>query len=111
MKDLSPGMLVAVLHEMFGFALWILLGVAALMLVFGVVFLFQRRRFPQNKLPIVLIAATAVGIGTALIAPTLTNASFANIHGLLDWASLGAIALAGFASVLWMAYVGLARRS
>ncbi len=109
MKDLSPGTLVAILHEMFGFFLWILLGVAALMLVFGVVFLFQRRRFRQNRLQVVLIAATAIGIGAVLIAPMLTNASFANIHGLLDWASLGAIALIGFASVLWMAYIGLSR--
>jgi hypothetical protein len=110
MKDFSPSVLLAILSEMFGPALWVLLGIAAAVFVAGIVRFVQRRRFARGISSIAVVLSAAAGILAAVVAPAMSNANFANIHGMLDWATLVAIALAASISVFWIMYVGLSRR-
>ena len=110
MKDFSPSVLFAILHEIFGPMLWVLLGFAVVTAVWGIVCLLQRKRLGGATFAWAFLIAAVAGIAGAWSALFLTQASLSNVHGPLDWLSLGLVAVAVFGAVMALAYMTLSRR-
>jgi hypothetical protein len=111
MKDFSLLSLYAIMQDMLGWLFWPAVVGAVLI---AVLFLFALRRpvngnFRRGR------SAMGLGIiGAAIavaLAPYVTQASFANIHGAVDWITLGLIAAGTFVAVAIAAFALLSLKS
>jgi hypothetical protein len=105
MKDFSPAALWAIGEELVGAVpLWTAIAIAiACLLLFGAA-LLRRGGFRGAAAAASLIAGLFAGIIAIFAAPLLTQASFANLHGALDWIALALIGAGAFAGVAAAVY-------
>ncbi len=103
MKDFSLLSMLAIAADMLGLWLWPAVAAAAVVALLFVVALW-RRRFGGAQLR----AAAILGlVGAALavaVAPFATQASFANLHGAVDWTTLALIGAGAFLAVAVAAF-------
>ena len=112
MKEFTPAALWAIVEELFGAVpLWTTIALAVVFLVLFGAALLRRGGFRGGAAAASLIAGLFAGIIAVFAAPLLTQASFANLHGALDWIALALIGAGAFAGVTVAAYgvVGLGR--
>jgi hypothetical protein len=112
MKDFAPAALWAIGQDLFGAVpLWIAIVLAAVFLALFGAALLRRGGFRGGAAAASLIAGLFAGIIAIFAAPLLTQASFANLHGALDWIALALIGAGAFAGVTAAVYgvAGLGR--
>jgi hypothetical protein len=110
MKDFSLASLYAITQDILGWLFWPAVIAAAVITLLFIVALARR--------PASGICRGAIGLGilgaivAAIAAPYLTQASFSNIHGAVDWASLVLVAIGAFVAVSITAFalLGLASK-
>lgn len=105
MKEFTPGALWAIGEELFGAVpLWTAIALAVVFLVLFGAALLRRGGFRGGAGAASLIAGLFAATVAVFAAPLLTQASFANLHGALDWITLALIAAAAFAGVTVAVY-------
>jgi hypothetical protein len=96
MKELDPWVFLAVLQEMLGPLLWVLLALAGLATIgFLAVLVRDRGRLRARRLVWAEAAGLLGGIAAVLLAHAVTDSGFADIGGPIDWVVLATIFLAG----------------
>ena len=106
MKDLDLFVFVAVFQEMLGPLLWIGLGVAALVVLAFAWLLLRERGLVAARLARSQLVGLVGGVFAILFMQAVTNSSFADIGGPIDWVLVALIALCGFVAATLTAYVG-----
>ena len=105
MKDFAPSTLWTIAEEMVGYvSLWIGLAAVVVFVVLFLVALSRRHGFHGAAARAAVFGGLIVGIVTVLVAPFLTQASFTNLHGGVDWIALSALGLAAFLGALVALY-------
>lgn len=105
MKDITPSMLWAILEELMGApALWIISAAVVLVLLLFVIALVRRHGFRGKAASVGLRAGVVVGIAVMVIAPFLTQATFHNFLGGVDWIALTIAGLLSFAGTVVAVY-------
>lgn len=106
MVELTPPVLIAVLEEMFGRALfWALVAVSVLTTVAFVVLVLRDRGIRGGLLVRSELWAPVGGMGAILFVQHVTDSSFADIGGPIDVIALIAIGVAGAVGLTMLAYV------
>jgi hypothetical protein len=106
MKDLDLFVFVAVFQEMLGPLLWIGLGVAALVALAFAWLLLRERGLVAARLARSELVGLVGAVVAILFMQAVTNSSFADIGGPIDWVLIALIALGGFVAATLTAYVG-----
>lgn len=96
MKDFTLETLWAISAEMFGWMFWPLLVLAAVIALLLLVALVRRRGFKGWPARGAVILGVLAAIAAAAYAPAMTQASFDNLHGIVDWTFLALIAIGTF---------------
>ena len=112
MKEFSFFSLLAISQDMLG-SLFRPAIVAAIVVVLLFVAALWRQHGPGGmKCRAALLLGILGAVIAIAVAPFMTQASFANIHGAVDWVLLGVIGVAAFAAVAIAAYavIGLTSR-
>lgn len=105
MKDITPSMLWAILEELMGApVLWVASAAAGLLLLLFVVAVARRHGFRGKVASAGIRIGVVVGIAVMVIAPFLTQATFHNIYGGVDWIALAIAGLLSFAGTVVAIY-------
>lgn len=98
MKEITPSALWAILEELMGAqVLWVMVAVAGLLALLFIVAIGRRHGFSGKPASIGIYAGLFVGLGVMVMAPFLTQATFHNFFGSVDWIAL---VIAGFLSFI-----------
>lgn len=112
MQEIDPLVILAVLQELFGLWLWAGLIAALLVLVAFLAVVVRDRGLHTRRLRWSQAVGLLGGIAAVLAAQVLTDSSFADIGGPIDWVAIAAIFVAGALAGLVIVYaaLGVARR-
>ncbi|MBR0681408.1 DUF5368 domain-containing protein [Roseomonas eburnea] len=107
MKELDIGTFVAVLQEMMGPLLWVILVAAALATLGFVYVLVRDRGLVARRLVWSEALGVIGGVGGVLLMHEITHSDFADIGGPIDWVVVAAIFVLGAVGTVVGAYTVL----
>ncbi len=105
MKDLDPMVFLAVLHEMMGPLLWLLIALAVAGLAGLAVVLTRERHIDSRRLVRAEVAGLFGGVAALVLMAYVTHSGFTDAGGPVDWLLVGLIFGMGAAGVTVLAYV------
>lgn len=105
MRELDPLVFAAVLYEMLGPWLWVLLALAVLVAAGFLGALWRDGGLVRGRLCRAALAGAAAGVAAVLGLQTATQSGFADIGGAIDVLLVAAIWLAGALAVGLFVYV------
>lgn len=114
MKDITLSNLWAILEELMGTQLlWAAAAVVGVLLLLFVIAVSRRHGFRGTPASIGIRAGLVVGIAIMVIAPFLTQATFHNFSGSVDWLALMVAGLLSFVGTVVAVYgvMGLGSRA
>lgn len=105
MKELTFGMLIAVFEEIFGRGLfWAMVAVAAVITAAYLYVLIRDRHLSARKFLLAQIFMPVGAVAAVLFVQRITNSSFDDIGGPVDWLVLLGVALAGAVGLAILVY-------
>jgi len=105
MKDITPTTLWAILEELIGApVLWAASVTIGVLLLLFVIAVARRRGFRGKAASAGIRTGLVVGIAVMVIAPFLTQATFHNFFGGVDWVALAVAGLLSFAGTVVAIY-------
>lgn len=105
MKELTFGMLLAVFEEIFGRGLfWTMVAVAAVITAAYLFVLIRDRHLSARKFLLAQLFMPVGAVAAVLFVQVVTNSSFADLGGPVDWLVLLGIALAGAVGLAILIY-------
>lgn len=114
MKEITPSALWAILGELIGAPmLWATSVAIGLLLLLFVIAVTRRHGFRGKAASVGIWAGVLVGIAVMAIAPFMTQATFHNFYGGLDWIALAIAGLLSFGGTVVAIYgvAGLGNRA
>ena len=105
MKEITPSTLWSILEELIGVQmLWIAVAVVVFLLLLFAVAVGRRHGFSGKPASIGIRAGLVVGLAVMIVAPFLTQATFHNFSGSVDWLELAIAGLLSFAGTVVAVY-------
>jgi len=104
MKDLDPLVFFAVIQEMLGPTLWLLIGVAAIGITMFLIVIARERRIISPRLLLAEVFGVGGGICALIFMAWVTHSGFTDAGGPIDWLLIGVIFGAGMIGATLLAY-------
>ncbi len=114
MKEITLSALWTILEELMSpQVLWVMVGVAGLLLLLFAVAVGRRHGFSGKPASIGIRTGLVVSLVAMIAAPFLTQASFHNILGSVDWIALVIVGFLAFVATVVAVYgvMGVGRRT
>jgi hypothetical protein len=105
MKELDIWVFVAVFQEMLGPALWLLLGLAVVVVASFIAVVLRDRGFSSRRFVRAQIVGVIGGIVAILVMQRITHSGFADVGGPIDVMLIALIWLVGAIGTTMLAYV------
>ncbi|MCC6008606.1 MAG: DUF5368 domain-containing protein [Rhodobacteraceae bacterium] len=106
MEEMTLGTLIAVFEEMFGRGLfWTMVGVAVVITLAYLYVLVRDRAMSMRKFLLAQLSMPVGAVAAVAFVMWMTNSSFANIGGPIDWIVLLGVAVLGAVGFAILVYV------
>lgn len=107
MKELDPWVMLAIMQEMLGPVLWLLVGVAVLGLAAFVALLLRERRIDARRLVRSQLLGLAGGALALVLMARVSSSGFTDAGGPIDWILIALVFGAGMVGFAILAYTAM----
>lgn len=107
MKELDPWVMLAILQEMLGPLLWLLVGVAALGLAAFVALLWREHRIDARRVVLSQLVGVIGGALALVVMARVSSSGFTDAGGPIDWIVIALVFCAGLVGTAILAYTAM----
>jgi len=107
MKELDPWILLAIMQEMLGPLLWVLIGVALLGLGAFIALLARERRLDARRLVRSQVLGLFGGALALVLMAKMSSSGFTDAGGPIDWILIALVFMAGLVGLAILAYTAM----
>lgn len=107
MKELDPWIMLAIMREMLGPLLWLLLGVAVIGLAAFLALLLRERRLDARRVVLSQLIGLAGGALALVLMARVSSSGFTDAGGPIDWILIALVFSAGLVGTAILAYTAM----
>lgn len=107
MKELDPRVMLAIMQEMLGPLLWLLVGVAIVGLVAFIALLLRERRLDARRVVVSQLVGLFGGALALVLMARVSSSGFTDAGGPIDWILIALVFGAGLLGTAILAYTAM----